>query len=102
MARPLTSRARAPVSPGGRRHARPPRGAARMLPPPLRGPELQALRHWLTGRSALPPARAGELLERALARFQLAAEPGLHCRAVKARLAGDGNWADMGLRVARD
>ena len=22
--------------------------------------------------------------------------------AVKARLAGDGNWADMGLRVARD
>lgn len=83
-----------------------PAGAAKGAVAPPRaetvaGPEeLQALRGWLCGARPLPPEQALRLLDRALAGHWLQAEPALQWRAVKARVAGESNWADMGFRLA--
>jgi len=70
--------------------------------PSLRASELDSLRAWLTGSSALRPEVARLLLERAIERRQLVREPALHWRAVKARIAGDTNWAPMGFKLILD
>jgi len=64
--------------------------------------ELDALRDWLAGSSALRPDEARELLERAIGQHQLVNEPALHWRAVKARIAGDANWSPMGFKLILD
>ncbi len=95
MDSPLTSRARKPASAGGRRDGREHALARRVpgLPRPaaLRAREIQMLRNWLTGKTALRPWQARDLLDRAIARVQLADEPRLHWRAVKAQVADDSN-----------
>lgn len=106
MDSPLTSRARKPASPGGCWHARD-RALARRVPgvlrpAALRARERQMLRNWLTGKVPLRPWQAHDLLDRAVARFQLADEPNLHWRAVKAKLTDDSNWAEMGFRLVLD
>jgi len=70
--------------------------------PPLRAKELDALRAWLLGSSSLRPDEARLFLERAIERHQLVDEPALHWRAVKARIAGDTNWAPMGFKLILD
>ncbi len=68
----------------------------------LRSNELDVLRAWLAGSSALRPEEARSLLERAIDGGQLLGEPALHWRAVKAHIAGDANWAPMGFKLILD
>lgn len=75
---------------------------ALLQPASLPSEELQALRAWLIGSTALRPERARRLLEQAVERRQLVDEPALHWRAVKARIAGSSNWAQMGFRLMLD
>lgn len=76
-------------------------GVAVAAPPaPVAGTEeRQMLRSWLCGARALRPAQARVLLSRALEQQWLVGEPALQWRAVKAQLAGEANWADMGFRL---
>ncbi|MDN3919047.1 hypothetical protein [Roseateles violae] len=57
------------------------------------------MRAWLAGSAALRPDEARRLLEQAVDGRQLVDEPALHWRAVKARVAGASNWAQMGFRL---
>lgn len=75
---------------------------ALLQPASLPSEELQALRDWLVGSTALRPEQARRLLEQALDRRQLVDEPTVHWRAVKARIAGVSNWAQMGFRLMLD
>ncbi|HEY1127795.1 MAG TPA: hypothetical protein VGF12_00180 [Roseateles sp.] len=75
---------------------------ALLQPAPLTAKELQALRAWLAGAAALRPERARRLLEQAIDDRQLVSDPVLHWRAVKAQIAGDINWAQMGFRLVLD
>lgn len=75
---------------------------ALLQPASLPSGELQALRAWLVGSTALRPEQARRLLEQAVDRRQLVDEPALHWRAVKACIAGDSNWAQMGFRLLLD
>ena len=69
---------------------------------PLPTRDLHALRAWLVGSAALRPDEARRMLERAVDCRQLIDEPALHWRAVKARVAGDANWAPMGFKLVLD
>ncbi len=60
------------------------------------------MRAWLAGSAAMRPEQARRLLEQALDGRQLVHEPALHWRAVKARIAGSSNWAQMGFRLVLD
>lgn len=71
-------------------------------PASLSAAEGQALRAWLAGSAVLRPEQARCLLEQALDGRQLVHEPALHWRAVKARIAGSSNWAQMGFRLVLD
>jgi len=64
--------------------------------------ELDALRSWLVGRAALRPKEAADFLDRSIRHRQLVHEPVAHWRAVKARLAGEVNWAPMGFHLILD
>ena len=80
------------------------RGDARSIhpPEPLPTAQLQALRRWLRGEIAMRPEEARERLARAIDARQLVDEPATHWRAVKAWIAGDDNWAQMGFRLVLD
>ena len=84
---------------GSLRHAKVP---VLLQAAPLPAEDLCTLQRWLAGTTALRPGEARHLLERALDRGQLLGEPALHCRAVKARIAVDANWAPMGFRLVLD
>jgi hypothetical protein len=75
---------------------------ALLRPAPLQAQELDTLRDWLRGAVAVRPEQARLWLDRAVSRRQLIDEPALHWRAVKARIAGDANWAAMGFKMALD
>ena len=75
---------------------------ALLQPASLPADDLQALRAWLAGSAALRPGEARRLLQQAIDGRQLVDEPALHWRAVKARIAGALNWADMGLKLVLD
>ena len=111
MGRPSTSHSeRVAVGMGLREGARRvPSGMARrgqapalLRAPPVHPGDLEALRGWLCGSTALRPAQARRLLEQSLQRHQLVEEPALHWRAVKARIAGEANWGAMGFRLLLD
>ncbi|WP_431257555.1 hypothetical protein ACQ859_16765 [Roseateles chitinivorans] len=80
------------------------RGDARSIhpPEPLPTAQLQALRRWLRGEIAMRPEEARERLARAIDARQLVDEPATHWRAVKAWIAGDDNWAQMGFGLVLD
>ena len=69
---------------------------------PLCDQELHTLRAWLVGDAALRPREAADLLAQSVRHRQLIHEPALHWRAVKARLAGEVNWTEMGFRLILD
>ncbi|MFT7773882.1 hypothetical protein [Roseateles sp.] len=110
MSRPSTPRPEKFVTVAGGRgsaedkagRTRKERRRALLQPAPLRADELETLRGWLIGNVALRPAEAQRLVGHAVDRGQLIDEPALHWRAVKARIAGDANWAPMGFKLVLD
>lgn len=106
MDRPSTSHSRRGPSRGANEHRRArastPWPGGRSPRAPLGSTELRALRRWLVAGTALRPRQASDLLERALTHRQLVDEPALHWKAVKASVAGDANWVEMGFRLAFD
>ena len=84
------------------RSARGGQTAALLRAAPLPPQDLHALRAWLLGAAALRPDEVRRMLERAVECRQLIDEPAMHWRAVKARVAGDGNWTPMGFKLVLD